>query len=336
MKSTKKWLKRIGILLLTLIVVALITGVIYEQVGRQKMKKYEETRTGRFVDVGGHKLYYYSKGAGKPTVVFESGFPGSHMAWSYSELFNEVSEYATAVCYNRAGILWSERGTKAKTSENMSDDLYALLENGGFSKPYILVGHSAAGIYLRPFIKNHEKDILGVILLDPSHPDQMYLAPDDIKDKMKPPFMPTSWLLDFANNTGIARKLSGDPLLFHSIKSGAIYDGMQYLYEETSKKTPETTFGNVPLLVVSAGSKTRMVDRIPEIAIREKTYNYWDSLQTDIVNSATNGRRIVSEKSTHNDIMDIEKDLIISEILQLIQKQENIEITEQINDENSK
>lgn len=320
MKSLKKWLKRIGLSLLALIGIAIITGFIYEQVSRQKMKKYEESRTGKFVDVGGHKLYYYSKGEGKPTIVFESGFPGTHMAWAYSDLFNEVSEFTTAVCYNRAGMLWSERGTKPKTAENISDDLYTLLDKSGFEKPYILVGHSAAGIYLRPFIKNHEKDILGVILLDPSHPDQMYLAPYDLKDKMKPPFIPPSWLLDFANNTGIVRKLSGDPLLFQSIKSGAIYDGMQYLNEETSKKSPKTTFGNVPLLVVSAGSKTRMADQIPEIAIREKMYTYWDSLQIDITKSSTNGRRILSKKSTHNDIMDIEKDLIIKEILQMIQK----------------
>jgi hypothetical protein len=84
----------------------------------------------------------------------------------------------------------------------------------------------------------------------------------------------------------------------------------------------------VPLLVVSAGSKTRMADQIPEIAIREKMYTYWDSLQIDITKSSTNGRRILSKKSTHNDIMDIEKDLIIKEILQMIQKQDTTVIIE--------
>jgi pimeloyl-ACP methyl ester carboxylesterase len=181
MNILKKWLKRIGKILLLLIVVAIIIGIIYEQVSRQKNKKYEESRTGSFVDVGGHKLYYYSKGEGKPTVVFESGFPGSHIGWSYSELFKEISQYATAVCYNRAGILWSERGSKPKTSENISDDLYRLLEKGGFEKPYIIVGHSAAGIFVRPFVEKHESDLIGVILLDPSHPDQSYAAPNDIK-----------------------------------------------------------------------------------------------------------------------------------------------------------
>lgn len=322
MKSIKKWLKRIGISLLALIDIAIISGIIYEQISRQKMKKYEESRSGKFVDVGEHKLYYYSKGKGKPTVVFESGFPGSHMSWSYSDLFNEVSEFATAVCYNRAGILWSERGSEPVNANNISDDLYTLLEKSGFEKPYILVGHSAAGIYLRPFVAKHESDILGVILLDPSHPDQIYAAADDMKDKMKPPFIPPNWLLDFANNTGIVRKLSGDPLLFHSIKSGAIYDGMMYLEEETSKESTLPSFGDVPLVVISAGSETRMVEQVPDKAIREKMYTYWDSLQIDIANSSTNSRRLISEKSTHNNIMDLEKDLIIEVILEMIQKQD--------------
>ncbi len=324
----KKWLKRIGIGLLFLIILVLIAGVIYEQIGRHNAKKHETSRSGSFVDVGGHKLYYYKKGKGKPTVIFESGFPGTHYNWTTTDLFNEVSERTTVVAYDRAGMLWSERGLKPKNAENISNDLYMLLEKGGFEKPYILVGHSAAGIYFRPFAEKHGEDILGIILLDPSHPDQIYNASENIKKLLQPPFIPPKWMLDFANNTGVIRFISHDKFLFYSIQSGAIHDGITYLKDETSKKSQKTSFGNIPLLVVSAGLDPPMTNGIKDKALKKEMLLYWDSLQIDIAKSSANGRRIISKNSDHNNVMIVEKDLILKEILQILEKQDTINLKE--------
>jgi pimeloyl-ACP methyl ester carboxylesterase len=313
-----KWAKRIGIGLLSLIILIIITGVIYEQLERKKVQKYAEARNGSFVDLGEYQLYYEKDGTGSPTIIFESGFPGDHRVWANSYIRNEVSKHGTTLIYDRAGLLWS-RGNKPQNAETLSDDLYNLLQNGGFAKPYVLVGHSAAGIYLRPFIEKHSNDILGVVLADPSHPDQVYKAPEELRNYLNIPIKPTKWLLDFANNTGMLRLLTADTLLFHSVKGGGVYQELKFLIEEISSLSPETTFGDIPLVVFTAGSREQWAATIKDEALINKMHDYWDSLQAEIANTSTNGKRIISDSSSHNSILYIERERITQEILQMIQ-----------------
>ena len=324
MKTFKKWLKRIGIGLALLIGIALIAGIIYEQYGRSKIRKYEETRTGKMIDVGGHSLYCYAKGEGGPTVVFEPGFPGTHLNWIYGDVFKELSEHTTVVAYNRAGQLWSERGENEKSAENISMELHQMLENGGFEKPYILIGHSIAGIYLRPFAHDYPEDILGIILLDPSHPNQMVDCPEELQGILKPPFIPTEWMLDVGNNIGLLRFLSGDDWLFYSIQSGGIYDELMYMVSFFDRKSTLPSFGDVPLLVISAGSEEGIKNYVEDEDLAKKMLEYWNGLQQDVANSSSKGRRIISKNSSHNDIMRVEKDLIVAEALALIQPEDSL------------
>jgi pimeloyl-ACP methyl ester carboxylesterase len=320
----RKWAKRIGLGILTLIILSIITGIIYEQIGRYNANKYIETRFGEMVDVGGHSLYYEKRGQGSPTVIFESGFPGDHRAWP-REFLEEISNHATTVTYDRAGLLWSERGNEVNNAENISEDLFHLLQNGGFEKPYILVGHSAAGIYFRPFANKHEKDIKGILLIDPSHPGQLFRAPEDIKGFMGPPFMPPGWLVDLANNIGVVRFLTKDPLFYKSIQSGAVIDGIRFLMNESSQNLAEHSFGDIPLVVISAGLKSRFNQLTDDENLQVKMLNHWDELQKDIANSSTNGTRIIAENSGHN-MLYSEKELITNEILKLIQLQDSLGI----------
>jgi len=318
--KTKKLLKRIGQGLLILIAISLLSGFVYEQIGSKKAeKKYNEfIKYGNFIDVGGHKLYYRKGGEGKPTVVFESGAQSEHMVWGTSGIIQEIQQHATTVIYDRAGILYSERGDEEINAENISHDLNVLLQKGGFEKPYILVGHSAAGIYLRPFVQNHDNDIKGIVLIDPSHPDQLYSAPDEIKRFLKIPVIPPKWLVKFASEVGIVRLASNDWMLCYSVKSGAIYDEFVYLMNETGNKSSLSSFGDIPLVVISAGLKSRFDDRIKDEELKLKMLTYLDELQEDIANSSSKGTRIIAEKSGHN-MLNSERELIVNEILKLMQ-----------------
>ena len=321
----KKFLKRVGLGFLTLIIVALLSGFVYEQISSKKAeKKYNEfIKYGNFIDVGGHNLYYRKGGEGKPTVVFESGAQSEHMIWGTSGIIQEIQKYATTVIYDRAGILYSERGNEEINAENISDDLNVLVQKGGFEKPYILVGHSAAGIYLRPFVQKHNNDIKGIVLIDPSHPDQLYSAPDEIKRFFKIPVIPPKWLVNFASKVGIVRLASNDWMLCYSVKSGAIYDEFVYLMNETGNESPPSSFGDIPLVVISAGLESRFDDRIKDEELKWKMLAYLDELQDDITKSSSNGTRIVAEKSGHN-MLNSERDLIVSEILKLVQLQDSV------------
>lgn len=317
----KKWAKRIGLGLLSLLLIAILIGVIYEQVERKKAGKYIESRKGAFVDVGDYELYYEKEGTGSPTVIFESGFPMDHRAWINSYIRKEVSKQATTLIYDRPGLLWSGGGDRPQTAETLSNDLYQLLQNGGFEKPYILVGHSAAGIYFRPFIKQHQEDILGVVLLDASHPDQVFNASPEIKKLMSPPITPTKWMLDIANNTGLLRFATKDPLMFNSVKNGGVYQGIKFLTEETARESPKISFGEVPLVVFSAGQAPAVTK---DTALLKQLHDHWDALQADIPTASTNSKRIVSDSANHNSILYIERKRIVDEILQMIPVQDSI------------
>jgi hypothetical protein len=81
MKKLKKWGKRIFLGLLVLLFLAVLTGLIYEQISRSNFnKKFKPA--GQLVDVGGHQLHFVSKGTGSPTVVFEAGLDAAGgLAW---------------------------------------------------------------------------------------------------------------------------------------------------------------------------------------------------------------------------------------------------------------
>ena len=51
-------------------------------------------------------------------------------------------------------------------------ELRALLSARGVRPPYLLVGHSAGGLYMQLFARLHPDEVAGLVLVDPTHPAQ--------------------------------------------------------------------------------------------------------------------------------------------------------------------
>ena len=172
----------------------------YEQASRLIAKR-NYSPEGEFVDVGEHRLHFLRQGSGGPTVVFESGLDANdHLPWY--KVQSVVSSSTTTVSYDRAGVLWSERGNKPKNGETIGEDLASLLEQENFPKPYIIVGHSLAGLTMRPFITNNAGDIAAVVLVDTSHPDQLNRFPSELNQR------PPRWNLNMMSSFGVLRYTS--------------------------------------------------------------------------------------------------------------------------------
>jgi pimeloyl-ACP methyl ester carboxylesterase len=127
------------------------------------------------VDVGGYSLAIACTGAGLPTIVMEPGFSDSGDDWSRQLVF-DIAEVSRVCVYDRAGLGLSDSRPDVTDSGKVADDLHALLQGAHIRPPLVLVGHSLGGMHIRVYAHDHPKDVVGVVLIDSSHPDQYVRA----------------------------------------------------------------------------------------------------------------------------------------------------------------
>lgn len=126
---------------------------------------------GRLLDVGGcRRLHLQSAGSGTPTVVLEAGLGGMSSAWAWVQ--SETAEFTHVISYDRAGLGWSESDKTQKTAIQVAQQLRSLLQSANTSPPYVLVGHSMGGFFIRVFADLFPMEVAGLVLVDASHPDQ--------------------------------------------------------------------------------------------------------------------------------------------------------------------
>jgi pimeloyl-ACP methyl ester carboxylesterase len=158
--------RRIAVGLLTVVVASLIFGAIYQRTATASaFDKY--VPPGRFFAVGDHNLHITCIGSG-PSVVLESGFGGWSIDWRSVQ--PEIARFARVCSYDRSGMGWSDRGPASTTTrEGRARELHALLRRASVPKPYVLVGHSLGGIFVREFARLYPKDVSGLVFVDSSH-----------------------------------------------------------------------------------------------------------------------------------------------------------------------
>lgn len=129
------------------------------------------TKPQQLVDVGGgRRLNLYCLGDGSPTVVFDSGLGDSTVAWGLVQ--PAIAKKTRACSYDRAGLAFSDAATRPNDAKNDAEDLHALLRAAHVAPPYILVGHSAAGMAERIFADHYRDEVVGMVIVDGSHEDQ--------------------------------------------------------------------------------------------------------------------------------------------------------------------
>jgi pimeloyl-ACP methyl ester carboxylesterase len=126
---------------------------------------------GRMVDIGRRKLHLHCTGAGSPTVVFEAG--GSSFAIDFTLVQQEVAHTNRVCSYDRAGHGWSDSSTAA-TRASEERDLHALLEKGSEAPPYVLVGASLGGIFVRLYQAEYPAHVAGLVLIDAAAENRLF------------------------------------------------------------------------------------------------------------------------------------------------------------------
>jgi pimeloyl-ACP methyl ester carboxylesterase len=83
-----------------------------------------------------------------------------------------VAQTTRACAYSRPGIMWSDRTDRPFDATALAHDLHRALVGSGESAPWVMVGHSIGGPYVAMFTGVFDAEVAGVVLVDPSHPDQ--------------------------------------------------------------------------------------------------------------------------------------------------------------------
>ncbi len=249
-----------------------------EKALRQKAldDKLAEAVPGK-VDVGDYTLFMTCRGEGSPTIIFETGFGGpSEETWR--KVIEPASKLTRACQYDRLGLGYSDpMPTGAvRTTQDQVDDLAALLEIGRIEPPYILVGHSMAGLNVALFTHQYPDSVAGIVLIDVVHPDQWAqfaeYYPEEIAQELATPLEPEN--LDVATSI--------------------------------TQVSDVNDFGDRPLVVITALA--------PETdAVRELDNQIWLALQEDYATYSTNSRHIVLEDTDHM-VMLTDPDMVIEAI----------------------
>jgi pimeloyl-ACP methyl ester carboxylesterase len=124
---------------------------------------------GRYYDVERRRLLLHQSGRGGPAVVFAPG--AGLIGLDYLNIHDRVSQYTTSVLYDRAGTGWSDLVELPRTAAAVTDELRGLLRAAGVPAPYLLVGHSLGGIYVRRYAQRFPDEVAGLLFLDPAHED---------------------------------------------------------------------------------------------------------------------------------------------------------------------
>jgi len=130
----------------------------------------EPATSTKSLQVDGTSIRVYSSGRafvaqGLPTVVFENGLGSDIDSWG--SLLVRVAEFAPVFAYDRRGIGGSEATTYRPTPGNVTRLLHALLLEAAVKPPYVLVGFSLGGAYVRMYAALHQDEVAGIVYVDP-------------------------------------------------------------------------------------------------------------------------------------------------------------------------
>ena len=120
--------------------------------------------------VNGKKVEIYTAGLennfkDQPVIVFENGMATRYIWWK--SIIDSVCKKNSVFAYNRPRIGTSEDDSLPPTMKHIVDNLRQMLMAKGLNPPYLLVGHSFGGAYIRSFASYYPDEIAGLIFVDP-------------------------------------------------------------------------------------------------------------------------------------------------------------------------
>jgi pimeloyl-ACP methyl ester carboxylesterase len=128
------------------------------------------------VDIGAgrslHAVFAGPADSPEPLVILEAGAFGFSADWSAVQE-KLAGKGLRSMAYDRAGLGFSPPGPEPRDGLAIVVDLEHLLLHAGQPGPFILCGHSMAGLRVRLFAARNAPRVVGVVLVDATTPEAM-------------------------------------------------------------------------------------------------------------------------------------------------------------------
>jgi pimeloyl-ACP methyl ester carboxylesterase len=260
---------------------------------------------GELINVGGQKIHLHSLGEtnGQPTVILEAGLLAMSVIWAWVQ--PEVAKTTRVVAYDRAGLGWSESNAQLPDARQMALTLHTALNQAKIDPTYILVGHSIGGQLVRVFADMYPDEVVGMILVDSSHPDQTMRSPAIAKEMKKLfaqlRFLPILAKLGILRLTGLMQTLVDGLPPQQQAEAVACCSSAQHLATSrdealawdliTSQVRNTRKLGDIPLTILTADSAN------------DSNWEGWSELQAELATLSSQSNHKVVKGSNHMSLL---------------------------------
>jgi len=319
-----RWLGRVALGGVILLLGLAVIGAIYQGIASARDAQLYKP-VDQMVDVNSVQMRLDCRGTGSPTVILEAGAGGSSSSWI--RIQNDVAGFTRVCSYDRPGYGWSDPVYEALSPEQVAEMLHTLLENGGENPPYLMVGHSFGGIYIRAFTAGYPDEVVGMVLVDSSHENQSQQTPPEIAESLEFTMLNTAQsanlrFCQIAAPIGLLRALnlldaSVSLMVTEAEKGAALAESYRSGLCSAVAREAEMTIaysgqpgklGDMPLIVLSQKMDAqKLFAQFPPVSepqltleMMQPVVDSYNENQEELASLSTREKRIIIEETGHN------------------------------------
>lgn len=312
------------------LIVLAVAGYIYEQ-RSAAADAAAWPAPGRIITVDGIDMHIDCRGEGRPTVILEAGLMSGSPTWVM--VHDQLAAQTRTCAYDRPDLAWSSGGEFDPHVAAVAARLHTLLEAADIDGDKIIVGMSAGGVHVREYVARFPDDIVGMVLVDSSHEQQIARLPaSDEVSRMETMMAVCAALQPF-----------GAVRFGHALDALILREGMRPEHaalmkasyyrpgscaavaresktftSDLARNLAPRSLGDLPLLVISQGKPPADDETSGRTKAEVQAFrDVWDQLQLELTALSSSGRRIIATQSGH--VIQLEQPQIVVEgILSLL------------------